>query len=100
MPPRPGTNKPLTKAPKVRYFKGKAPDAAPSDSDSDNEDEVKPQQLELKKVDDRIVAGGAGRVIQQGDESLPKMKLKLGDVKVEGGKVLIGGKVPQVKKGE
>ena len=68
---------------KIRYFKGKAPDAALSDSDSDEaEVEQKPQPT---KTDKRLMAGGAGRVLQEG----AKMKVALRDVKVEGGRVLL-----------
>ncbi len=50
--------------------------------------------MEPIKVDESIVAGGAGRIVKE-----PAMRLALRDVKVEGGRVLVGGK-EGVKAGE
>ncbi|KAK4684965.1 microfibrillar-associated protein 1, partial [Tremellales sp. Uapishka_1] len=94
----PPVKTPAVRAPKVRYYKGKAPDR-PTHSDSDSDDEEHIAVAEPVKVDKRVVAGGAGRIIQQGDEK-PKMKLALRDVKVQSGKVLIGGQVPGAKGAE
>ncbi|WRT64687.1 uncharacterized protein IL334_001621 [Kwoniella shivajii] len=99
MPPpptgvRPSASKPMAKPTKMRYFKGKAPDAPPSDSDSDEEEEDQKQQIkkrhEATKLDKNIVAGGAGRVILPGGGG---MKVELGGVKVgsTNGKILNGG---------
>ncbi len=84
--------RPLPKPSKIRYFKGKAPEAALS-SDSDDSD-AEPPPMEPIKVDESIVAGGAGRIVKE-----PAMRLALRDVKVEGGRVLVGGK-EGVKAGE
>jgi microfibrillar-associated protein 1 len=84
-------SKPLAKPSKIRYFKGKAPDAAPeSDSDEDDED-LKPVAPEPVKIDKNVVAGGAGRVIPEGG-----MKIALRDVKIEGGRVVL----PKTEEGE
>ncbi|WWC68035.1 uncharacterized protein I206_101954 [Kwoniella pini CBS 10737] len=92
MPPpptgfRPSTAKPVAKPSKIRYFKGKAPDAPASDSDSDEDEEEQKQQVKKKsqsaKIDRSYVAGGAGRVIPSG-----------GAVKMELGSVKVGGKGP------
>jgi microfibrillar-associated protein 1 len=78
---------------KVRYFKGKAPDAAPdSDSDSD-EDEVR-HAPEPVKVDTSLVAGGAGRIITDASalaskKGVGEVKVALRDVKIEGGRVVL-----------
>lgn len=84
-------SKPLARPSKIRYFKGKAPDAAP-DSDSDEDEEgLKQAAPEPIKIDKNIVAGGAGRVIPDGG-----MKIALRDVKIEGGRVVL----PKSAKGE
>jgi microfibrillar-associated protein 1 len=96
MAPAPrSTVRPLAKPTKIRYFKNKAPDAPPSDSDSDDEDQqpVAP----VVKIDKSIVAGGAGRIIKPGARNGGLngvgvgMKVELRDVKIEGGRVLLGG---------
>ena len=85
--------RPLAKPSKIRYFKGKAPDAVIS-SDDDSDVEVAPP--EPIKVDENLVAGGAGRIVRQ---PAPAMKVALRDVKVEGGRVMMGGKPAGVKRG-
>ena len=77
---------PLIKPTKIRYFKGKAPDAAPSDSDSDEDEDARPAAPPPVKVDKNIVAGGAGRIVPDGGAI---MKVTLRDVKVEGGRVVL-----------
>jgi hypothetical protein len=85
---------PRAKPAKIRYFPGRAPQGAPATSDTDSDDEedeqiVKPTPA---KHDDSSVAGGAGRVVQIGEMAAKgTMKLALRDVKVENGRVLIGG---------
>ncbi|WVW78342.1 hypothetical protein I302_100296 [Kwoniella bestiolae CBS 10118] len=98
MPPpptgvRPAISKPVPKPSKIRYFKGKAPDAPPSDSDSDEDDDGQQQQhQQIKKrheatqIDRNYVAGGAGRVIMPGGG----VKMELGSVKVGGTKMPLG----------
>ncbi len=85
-------NRPLAKPSKIRYFKGKAPEAALSSDEDDSEVETAPP--EPIKVDKDLVAGGAGRIVKE-----PAMKLALRDVKVEGGRVMVGGKMGGVKQG-
>ncbi|WWD00695.1 hypothetical protein V866_007630 [Kwoniella sp. B9012] len=97
MPPpptgvRPAISKPAPKPTKIRYFKGKAPDAPPSDSESDDDEEEQQQQQQIKKrheatkIDKNYVAGGAGRVIMPGGG----VKMELGSVKVGGTKMPLG----------
>ena len=86
--------RPLNKPAKIRYFKNKAPEVALSSDENDSDVEVAPP--EPVKVDDSIVAGGAGRIIKDGEAV---MKVALKDVKVEGGKVLLGGKTGGIKQG-
>ena len=86
-------HRPLNKPPKIRYFKGKAPDAAVSSDEDDSDGEVAPP--EPVQIDKTLVAGGAGRILKE-----PSMKVALRDVKVEGGRVLFGGKLGVVKQGE
>ena len=83
--------RPLVKPTKIRYFKGKAPDAALSDSDEESDDErvIAPEPV---KTDKNIVAGGAGRIISDGGAT---MKVALRDVKVEGGRVVLPKAVTQ-----
>ncbi|ORX33934.1 splicing factor, Prp19-binding domain-domain-containing protein [Kockovaella imperatae] len=80
---------PLVKPSKIRYFKGKAPDAAlsGSDSDEDEEDQVSRPAPQPIKIDKNVVAGGAGRIVPDGN--VVKMKVALRDVKVEGGRVVL-----------
>ena len=79
---------------RTRYFKGKAPELAESDSDEEEDEEVqpiKPKFKELPKVDRNVVAGGAGRIIPEGGFSGASMKPKIGDLKnakIDGGRVL------------
>lgn len=98
-------NRPMAKPSKIRYFKGKAPDAARPDSDSEEEEEeqIKPvRRQEQITIDKTVVAGGAGRVIDYGSAKKgkgsdePKMKVQLRDVKVEGGRVVL----PKAANGE
>ncbi|RXK40951.1 hypothetical protein M231_01799 [Tremella mesenterica] len=104
MAPPTTAKRPLVKPPKVRYFKNKPLADVPSDSDESGDEA--PVQQEPIKVDPNLVAGGAGRLITSKDlKSQPQMKVALRDVKVEGGKLLIGGEVgrpmrPPVKKEE
>ena len=91
--PTPRAYRPLAKPSKIRYFKGKAPDAAISSDEDDSDVDVAPP--EPVKLDKTLVAGGAGRIVKE-----PAMKVALRDVKVEGGKVLVGGKLGVVKQGE
>ncbi|KAL7420062.1 hypothetical protein Q5752_005027 [Cryptotrichosporon argae] len=94
-PPLPGsriTATPAQKQEKVRYFKGKPIGGPAPDSDSDSDDAAPEPPLKGRapaapKQDPRLVAGGAGRVI--GDAK--GIKLQLRDVKVEGGRVVLGG---------
>ncbi|CAD6570134.1 MAG: hypothetical protein TREMPRED_005606 [Tremellales sp. Tagirdzhanova-0007] len=88
--PTPRAYRPLAKPSKIRYFKGKAPDAAISSDEDDSDVDVAPP--EPVKLDKTLVAGGAGRIVKE-----PAMKVALRDVKVEGGKVLVGGKLGVVK---
>jgi microfibrillar-associated protein 1 len=92
MAPTATAHRPLVKPPKIRYFKGKAPDALPS-SDEDDSD-VEAPLPEPIKIERDLVAGGAGRIVKE-----PAMKVALRDVKVEGGKVLVGGSTGGVKAG-
>ncbi|WWD21575.1 hypothetical protein CI109_106061 [Kwoniella shandongensis] len=100
----------MVKPAKIRYFKGKAPTAAISSDESDDEDdeeaaakenERQRRAQEAKRERERnLVAGGAGVVLQTGEgagKKVPKMKLELRDVKVEGGRVVLGGKDGGVK---
>ncbi|WVQ75954.1 hypothetical protein IAR50_005590 [Cryptococcus sp. DSM 104548] len=82
MPPKP---------PKTRYFKGKAPNAAASESESDEDDqeEVDFRQQNRNKItrlDPNTVAGGAGRVISDVREISTKknkgMEINLGGAKI------------------
>ena len=77
--------RPVVKPTKIRYFKGKAPDAALSDSDEES-DEDRVRVPEPVKVDKSVVAGGAGRIVPDGGAT---MKVALRDVKVEGGRVVL-----------
>ena len=91
--PAPARQKPAARPSKVRYFKGKAPDAAPDSDDDSDEDEVL-QAPEPVKVDRSLVAGGAGRVIPDGSalasqKSTGEVKVALRDVKIEGGRVVL-----------
>ena len=89
---RPSRSTTVPKPSKIRYFKGKAPDAAISDSDSD-EDEENHAPPETVRVDKSLVAGGAGKIIPEGGVVRkivePRMKVALRDVKVEGGRVVL-----------
>jgi microfibrillar-associated protein 1 len=89
-PSRSSRPTPVVKPAKIRYFKGKAPLLPTSDSDS-NDDDNTPAELPKPRMDKNVVAGGAGRVIPQGTQG-GGMKVALRDVKVEGGRVLLGGK--------
>lgn len=94
MPAAPAAPRP--KPVKQRYFPGRAPQGAPVDADSDSDDDEEEQvSIQPKRAapDENSVAGGAGRVVQIGSDGKPKtqMKLALRDVKVENGKVLLGG---------
>lgn len=80
-PPRP------PKPSRTRYFKGKAPELANSDSDSDDDGEIK--RPEPVRRDENVVAGGAGRLITNKDvrKGLGQggaVKMSLGDVKIGG----------------
>ncbi|WVQ98144.1 hypothetical protein IAU59_005266 [Kwoniella sp. CBS 9459] len=109
MPPPPTggrpamSSKPIAKPSKIRYFKGKAPEAPQSDSDSESDEDDQQQQQTRKqigrnnavsKVDQHYVAGGAGRVYTPGAAAAQGMKVELRDVKVEGGRVVLGGQQP------
>ncbi|WVF69706.1 hypothetical protein IAT40_004485 [Kwoniella sp. CBS 6097] len=105
MPPPPTgvrpamSSKPIAKPSKIRYFKGKAPEAPQSDSESESDEEdqqTSRKRHEVHKVDQNFVAGGAGRVYTPGAGAAPVqgMKVELRDVKVEGGKVVLGGQTP------
>ncbi|KAK8847484.1 hypothetical protein IAR55_005342 [Kwoniella newhampshirensis] len=104
------SSRPMVKPSKIRYFKGKAPTAAIASDEDDSDDDGGAAQarqeavaLEAKRKAERnMVAGGAGRVLQTGDAAtkgskVPKMKLELRDVKVEGGRVVLGGRDGGVK---
>ncbi|OCF32520.1 hypothetical protein I316_05700 [Kwoniella heveanensis BCC8398] len=101
-------SKPMAKPAKIRYFKGKAPEAPRSDSESDSDNEDQQQQInrnkrqESSKDEQRYVAGGAGRLYTPGSGAPAKqgMKVELRDVKVEGGRVLLGGQKPEGVKQE
>ena len=85
-PPRP------PKPSKTRYFKGKAPELARSDSESEDDDEAQRPAKPVQKRDENIVAGGAGRLITNKDvrKGLGKdggVKMSLGDVKIGGNAV-------------
>jgi hypothetical protein len=70
---------------KTRYFKGKGPEVRDSDSDSDNE---APEPVVVKK-DENYVAGGAGRLITEGDVQKGLkggVKMSLADVQIGGPK--------------
>lgn len=94
-------NRPLVAPTKQRYFKGKAPEAAFSDSDDSGDDGEDVQTQNKSKArsalpkpppppkDESLVAGGAGRVI----------KLD-GGVKMNLGGVKVGGIKPEFKRGE
>lgn len=91
--PAPARQKPAARPAKVRYFKGKAPDAAPDSDDDSDEDEVQ-QAPEPVKVDRSLVAGGAGRIIPDGGtlasrKGAGEVKVALRDVKIEGGRVVL-----------
>lgn len=94
MAPAPKTvgNRAIPKAAKIRYFKGKAPEAARSDDEDSDEDEETVTAPQPVRVDKSLVAGGAGRIIPEGGA----IKVALRDVKVEGGRVLLP---KSVKKG-
>ncbi|WVR04693.1 hypothetical protein IAU60_001704 [Kwoniella sp. DSM 27419] len=104
MPPpptglRPANPKPVAKPSQIRYFKGKAPDAPASDSDSDEEGDEQIQTIkkrhEAPKVDPGLVAGGAGKVwtprMPASGAGGAGIKVELGDVKVGGGRGLSAG---------
>ncbi|WOO85041.1 putative protein [Vanrija pseudolonga] len=77
----PAPPRPAVKPQKVRYFKGKPVGAVASDSDSDEEEDVVIPKRTVPKIDENLVAGGAGRVIKEGK---PIIKMELGSVKVGG----------------
>lgn len=85
----PAPPRPAVKPQKVRYFKGKPVGAVASDSDSDDDEDVVIPKRTVPKIDESLVAGGAGRVIKEGK---PIIKMELGSVKVGGdGGVKHGG---------
>lgn len=99
-------NRPLAKPSRTRYFKGKAPEAAPVDSDEDDDDDededeqqrratarAKKAALAAAEAEKKanLVAGGAGRIIRQGDMQAGQLKMELGGIKV-------GGKAEPVKR--
>ena len=82
-PPRP------PKPSRTRYFKGKAPELANSDSDDDSDDDGEIKRPEPVRRDENVVAGGAGRLItnkdvRKGLGSGGAVKMSLGDVKIGG----------------
>ncbi|TXT13182.1 hypothetical protein VHUM_01583 [Vanrija humicola] len=77
----PAPPRPAVKPQKVRYFKGKPVGAVASDSDSDEEEDVVIPKRTVPKIDESLVAGGAGRIIKEGK---PIIKMELGSVKVGG----------------
>lgn len=92
-------NRPLAKPSRTRYFKGKAPEAAPEDSDEDDDDEededeqqrrakarAKKAAIAAAEAEKKanLVAGGAGRIIRQGDMAGGQLKMELGGIKVGG----------------
>jgi microfibrillar-associated protein 1 len=97
--PTANANRALARPPKVRYFKGKAPDAAVSDESSDEDEDEQQQRQSIKAnhrnvapvQDDNLVAGGAGRIFRP---AAPQ------EVKVELTGVKVGGTKPPVKRGE
>jgi microfibrillar-associated protein 1 len=97
----PAANRPLAKPSKIRYFKGKAPELAPSDSESEEDEAVEQERQKAeaerrRKAEKNLVAGGAGRIIKPG-QAIGSMKVELKDVKVEGGRVLLGGQKVNVQ---
>lgn len=100
MPPAPLVQKPQAS----RYRRGKLPQGAPAPSDSDessgeeeDDDDAPPKpkfrQPARAPVDENVVAGGAGRVIQTGAAGKGRnIQVALRDVKVDEEGLLIGGK--------
>lgn len=91
-------NRPIANPSKTRYFKGKAPEAAPeSDSEEESEDDnvqlTKPKFKAVSKpppVDESLVAGGAGRIVPDGGV-LGKvgMKMDLGGAQIGQGRDVV-----------
>jgi hypothetical protein len=76
---------------KIRYFRGKAPEAA-RDSDSDEDDEEQQPVQQPAIVDRNLVAGGAGRIIRN-----PGLDIKQ-KVKVDLAGIQLGKQLP-IKRG-